>query len=114
MVDAASPLMRGFTRVHRWPVFIGTTDGDQMIVRHGTVVESPVAVDPLVYEAPSPFLMSAIGKAYLTFCPDWSRRAGSIRRQGHRIPVPNQNLLRPRDTGGKTNCRRCVSERQAP
>lgn len=71
VVEAGSPLMRAFTREHRWPVFIGTTDGDQMIVRYGTVAESPVAVDPLIHEAPSPFLMSAIGKAYLAFCPDW-------------------------------------------
>jgi len=85
VVEAASPLMRGFTRVHRWPVFIGTADGDQMIVRYGTVAESPVAVDPLVYEAPSPFLMSAIGKAYLAFCPDWERDAIIARlAQSHR------------------------------
>lgn len=85
VVEAAAPLMRDFTRAHRWPVFIGSADGDQMTVRYGTVAESPVAVDPLVYEAPSPFLMSAIGKAYLAFCSDWERDAIIARlTQSHR------------------------------
>ncbi len=74
VVEAAEPLMRAFTKEHRWPLFIGVVDGDQMIVRYGTVAESPVAIDPLVYEAPSPFLLGALGQAYLAFCPDWERK----------------------------------------
>lgn len=75
VVEAAEPLMREFTKKHRWTLFIGVAEGDRMIVRYGTVAESPVAIDPLIYEAPTPFLLGALGLAYLAFCPDWERRA---------------------------------------
>jgi len=75
VVEAAEPLMRAFTKEHRWTLFIGVAEGDHMIVRYGTVAESPVAIDPLIYEAPTPFLLGALGLAYLAFCPEWERNA---------------------------------------
>ncbi len=75
VAEVAAPLMSEFTCKYRWPVFIGLADGDQVIVLYGTAAESAVAVDPLVHEVPTPFLMSALGKAYLAFCPEWERKA---------------------------------------
>lgn len=75
VVEAARAPMRAFTAAHRWPVFIGVPDGHEMIVRDGTVAESPFAVDALVHHAPTPFLLSALGQAYLAFCPAPEREA---------------------------------------
>jgi IclR family mhp operon transcriptional activator len=69
VTEAAMSPMQAFTRAHRWPVFIGVPEGAEMIVRYGTVAESPLAVDALVHNAPTPFLLSALGLAYLAYCP---------------------------------------------
>ncbi len=75
IVDAATAPMRAFTRAHRWPLFIAVRDGLRMSVRYGTVGDSPYAVDPSVFDQPSPMLLGAVGRAYLAFCPDAERRA---------------------------------------
>lgn len=69
IVEAAMEPMRAFTRRHRWAVFLGIPQGGDMIVRFGTSAESPVALDPVVYNMPTPFLLSALGLAYIAFCP---------------------------------------------
>lgn len=75
VVEAAKEPMRAFTATHRWPVFLGVPEGHEMIVRDGSVAESPFAVDALVHHAPTPFLLSALGQAYLAFCPAAEREA---------------------------------------
>lgn len=73
LVEAAIPLIRAFTLKHKWPVFLGLREGPQMAIRFGSVTESPMAVDPNVFHAPSPMLLSAVGRAYLAFCPAGER-----------------------------------------
>lgn len=74
IVEAAVAPMRAFTREHGWPLFIAVRDGLRMSVRYGTVGDSPYAVDPGVFDQPSPMLLGAVGRAYLAFCPDGERR----------------------------------------
>jgi IclR family mhp operon transcriptional activator len=74
IVDAAAVPMRAFTRTHRWPLFIAVREDTRMSVRYGTVGDSPYAVDPSVFDQPSPMLLGAVGRAYLAFCPDAERR----------------------------------------
>lgn len=69
LVESAIPLIRAFTRKHKWPVFLGLREGEQMAIRFGSVTDSPMAMDPNVFHAPSPMLLSAVGRAYLAFCP---------------------------------------------
>lgn len=75
ILEAAVPRMEQFTAEHKWPVFIALPDGDDMIVRHGTTSSSPVSIDPDIHDLPFPYLLGAVGKAYLAFCPEWEREA---------------------------------------
>lgn len=75
VTEAAAPLMRDFTARYRWPVFIGVPEGHEMVVRYGTVAESPLAIDALVHNAATPFLLSALGLAYLAHCAADEREA---------------------------------------
>ncbi|MBS0470552.1 MAG: helix-turn-helix domain-containing protein [Proteobacteria bacterium] len=74
IVETAIEPMRSFTREHAWPLFIAVRDGLRMSVRYGTVGDSPYAVDPGVFDQPSPMLLGAVGRAYLAFCPERERR----------------------------------------
>ncbi len=73
VVEAAMEPMRAFTRAHRWAVFLGLPQGHDMFVRFGTAADSPVALDPEVYNAPTPILLGALGQAWLAFCPPSER-----------------------------------------
>lgn len=75
ITEAARAPMRAFTARYRWPVFIGIPEGIEMLVRFGTVEESPLAIDAPAHNAKTPFLLSALGQAYLAFCPDTERDA---------------------------------------
>lgn len=75
ITEAAIAPMRAFTARHQWPIFLGIPEGAEMIVRFGTVADSPLAIDALIYNAPTPFLLGALGQAYLAFCPPAERDA---------------------------------------
>jgi IclR family mhp operon transcriptional activator len=75
VTEAAIAPMRAFTARYQWPIFLGVPEEAEMIVRYGTVAESPLAVDALIHNAPTPFLLSALGQAYLAFCPVAEREA---------------------------------------
>jgi IclR family mhp operon transcriptional activator len=68
-VEAARPFLYALTAQHKWPVAISTLDGDSMIVRLSTRHESPFAADEDFLEQRVPLLVSAMGRAYLAFCP---------------------------------------------
>lgn len=70
----ARPFLRELTEKALWPTNIVTMDGDaQLIVRESTHAFSPLSFRGAVLGQPVPFLQSASGKAYLTFCPDEER-----------------------------------------
>lgn len=99
VVEAAMEPMRAFTRAHRWAVFLGIPQGHEMIVRFGTAAESPVALDPVVHNIPTPFLLGALGQAWLAFCPVPERetivaRLAQSRRSSDRLARDRADLDR--------------------
>jgi IclR family mhp operon transcriptional activator len=75
VTEAARAPMRRFTARHRWAVFLGVPEGHDMLVRYGTVAESPLAVDAFIPDVQTPFLLSALGQAWLAFAPAAEREA---------------------------------------
>ena len=86
LVDAAIPHMRGFTEEHGWPLYLATISHGAIVIRHSTAPESPMAFEGAGLNLRRPILISALGRAWLAFCPDEERRAilrdvGLTRRQ---------------------------------
>lgn len=73
VVEIARPILHAFTAEHKWPVALATFDGDAMIVRAGTRHKSPLSTDPDYLDVRLPMLLSALGRAYLAFCPEAER-----------------------------------------
>jgi IclR family transcriptional regulator, mhp operon transcriptional activator len=73
VVAAARPLLSAFTAEHQWPVVLATFDHGAMRVRLSTRQESPFATDDDQISRRVPMLISAVGRAYLAFCPSAER-----------------------------------------
>lgn len=74
VVEAAKPFLHALTATHKWPVALATFDGDAMFVRAGTRHHSPFSTDSDFLNQRLPMLVSALGRAYLAFCPEDERR----------------------------------------
>jgi len=74
-VEVARPFLSALTAEHKWPVAIATLDSDAMLIRASTVQESPFATDPDIVDQRVPMLLSAVGRAYLAYCPSEEREA---------------------------------------
>lgn len=87
LVDAALPHMRRFTEEHGWPLYLATISQGAIVIRHSTAPESPMSFEGAGLNLRRPVLISALGRAWLAFCPDDERRAilrdvgGVTRRQ---------------------------------
>jgi len=68
IVDVAAPIALRMTRRIRWPLAIGTLDGDALCVRYSTMPYSPLAVQATTVGHRLGLLESAMGLAYLGFC----------------------------------------------
>ena len=68
IVDVATPIALEVTRRIRWPLAIGTLDGDAICVRYSTMPYSPLAVQATTLGHRLGLLESAMGLAYLAFC----------------------------------------------
>jgi IclR family mhp operon transcriptional activator len=75
VVEAARPFLSALTAEHKWAVSLATCDGDTMLVRASTLQESPLAIDPAYINRRIPMLMTAVGRAYIAFCPQAERDA---------------------------------------
>lgn len=75
IVQIAQPLMSAFTARTRWPLSLATLERTTMRVRAGTLQESPYATETDMRRLARrlPMLSSALGLAYLAFCPDDER-----------------------------------------
>lgn len=71
VVEIARPILSRFTQEHRWPLSLATLDLDAMRIRAGTLQESPfsTSIDQNRMARRVPMLTSAVGLAYLAFCP---------------------------------------------
>lgn len=74
IVEAARPFLSALTAEHKWPVALATLDHDAMLVRASTRHESPFSTDPDWLNRRLAMLISALGRAYLAFCPEEERR----------------------------------------
>ena len=68
IVDVGAPVALRTTRRIRWPLAIGTLDGDAISVRYSTMPYSPLAVQATTLGHRLGLLESAMGLAYLSFC----------------------------------------------
>jgi IclR family mhp operon transcriptional activator len=73
VVEASRPFLSSLTAEHKWPVGIATLDRDAMRVRFSTGHESPFAIDENFVNRRVPMLLSALGRAYVAFCPSDER-----------------------------------------
>ena len=74
VVEAARPFLSALTAEHKWPMGLATLDKDAMLVRLSTRHESPFAMDPDWLNRRLAILVSALGRAYIAFCPEEERR----------------------------------------
>jgi IclR family mhp operon transcriptional activator len=87
LVDAAIPHMSRFTSEHGWPLYLATLSYGSITIRHSTAPESPMAFEEAALNTRRPVLISALGRAWLAFCPEEERRnilrdiGGLTRRQ---------------------------------
>ncbi|MGE5149300.1 MAG: helix-turn-helix domain-containing protein [Rhodospirillaceae bacterium] len=86
LVDAAIPHMRHFTEEHGWPLYLASISQGAIVIRHSTAPDSPMSFEGAGLNLRRPVLISALGRAWLAFCPEEERRAilrdvGVTRRQ---------------------------------
>ena len=75
IVDIARPLMEAFTAHQKWQLSIATLEVDAMRVRFNTRHMSPFAPDQRFLNRRIGMLTSALGRAYLAYCPEDERAA---------------------------------------
>ena len=74
MVDAAVPPMTDFTREHAWPIGLAKIRESAVTLLHSTAPQSPLLFERIVHNATYRLIQSAVGQAYLAFCPAEERR----------------------------------------
>ena len=71
----AKPLIAAICREIIWPVTIATASGSAMLIRETTDRDSPLALEQNTVGTRIPMLTSALGRAYLAYCPPAHREA---------------------------------------
>lgn len=70
----AEPALRELHTRLLWPSNVATFDGDAMLIRESTHRYSPFSIHHATVGQRLPMLRSALGQAYLSFCPEEERR----------------------------------------
>jgi IclR family mhp operon transcriptional activator len=73
VTDIGAEVLRRVTSEIDWPLAIGTRQGLEMVVRYSTMPYSPLAIKPTTTANRHPLLTSAMGTAYLAYCPSVER-----------------------------------------
>lgn len=73
VIEAARPLAIDLTRRIKWPIGIGVPDGDAIAIKFWTGAISPWAHTNTVLGLRPDFLTTAMGRAYMGFCPETER-----------------------------------------
>ena len=73
VIEVARPLAIGLTRRIKWPIGLGEIDGDEIEIRYWTGTISPVVHTNTVLGMRPGLLKSAMGRAYMAFCPEPER-----------------------------------------
>lgn len=69
LIDVGAPIALAVTRRIRWPLALGTLEENAIVVRYSTMPASPLAVQSTTLGHRLGLLESAMGLAYLAFCP---------------------------------------------
>jgi IclR family transcriptional regulator, mhp operon transcriptional activator len=72
VIELSRPLAINLTRMTKWPSGIGVVDGDDVAIQFWTGAISPWSTDTLIGRR-TDLLNSAMGRAYLAFCPEEER-----------------------------------------
>lgn len=70
VIEVARPLAIELTRRIKWPIGLGVIDGDAISIQFWTGAVSPWAHTNTVLGLRPELLTSAMGRAYLAFCPE--------------------------------------------
>ena len=73
LVEVGSPLALRLTKQIKWPVALGVLDGDAIVVRYSGMPYSPIAAHSTTIGRRLGLADTAMGKAYLAFCPEVER-----------------------------------------
>ena len=69
LVEMGAPVASSVSRRIRWPLALGTLSENVIVVRYSTMPQSPLAVHTTTLGHRLGLLESAMGFAYLSFCP---------------------------------------------
>jgi IclR family mhp operon transcriptional activator len=69
LVEIGAPVALNVTKQIRWPLALGILSEDVIVVRYSTMPESPLAIQTTTLGYRLGLLESAMGFAYLAFCP---------------------------------------------
>jgi IclR family transcriptional regulator, mhp operon transcriptional activator len=75
VIEASRALAIDLTRRTKWPIGIGVRDGEALSIQFWTGAISPWANASTVLRLRPDFLTSAMGRAYLSFCPAEERES---------------------------------------
>lgn len=87
LVRAAAGPMSAFTVRTGWPVYLGTVSDTLVLIRHSTAPQTPLSFESAGYDRKFKIYESALGLAYLAFCPTEER--SSMIRSVSEPQVPN-------------------------
>jgi IclR family transcriptional regulator, mhp operon transcriptional activator len=73
IAEAAAPALEALSRAIPWPTDLGVRDGSSMLVLESNRRLSSIRVNRQVLGARPHMLWSAMGRAYLAFCPEAER-----------------------------------------
>jgi IclR family transcriptional regulator, mhp operon transcriptional activator len=73
LAEAAGPVLERLCRSLSWPSDLMVPAGDHMEIRESSRGHSPFLINRDQIGHPVPWLVSAVGRAYLAFCPDKER-----------------------------------------
>jgi IclR family mhp operon transcriptional activator len=70
IIEVARPLAVELTHKHKWPIGLGILDDNAIRLQFYTGAISPWAHSDTVLQSRPSLVSSAMGRAYLAFCPD--------------------------------------------
>ena len=103
LVDVGAPIALRMTKQIKWPLAIGTLDGDALVVRYSTMPYSPVAVHATTLGQRLGLLETAMGRVYLAYCEPTERdillRAWPALDGGNTLCFSGGDRVRVQNTG---------------
>ena len=96
VAEAAGPVLERLCRSLSWPSDLMVPAGDHMEIRESSRGHSPFLINRDQIGHPVPWLASAVGRAYLAYCPDKERNqiVAALRKSDLRDDLPARDPKR--------------------